>query len=280
MENPHRSAATISSTKAKMKGSQAFDLLIEDAGAEGCFGHIPALPGLCFRGESPEVVEELAAARIADYARWLSTNGLNDLTPETSFLIECLGGEAEGELRAVVAEHVNGAPVWESGNAAVLFEHDLVPLEDAAVDAHLRFVRRVLDRVHASVADLNAEERNRRPSPGRRSIDETLEHIGNCIWWYCSRIDNALPEPKEPAGEQQIDRIDRLFAVAGPYLRDVAISERSTICVPTRFPTEDPQERWTHTKVCRRQAEHVWAHLPGVRRAAHALRAEGEDVPR
>ena len=51
------------------------------------------------------------------------------------------------------------------------------------------------------------------------------------------------------------------------------LSARATFHVPTRFPTEDPQECWTHTKVCRRQAEHVWEHLPGLKMASNGLGA-------
>jgi hypothetical protein len=171
-----------------------------------------------------------------------------------------------------MAECVPGAPVWDSGNAAALFEHDRSPLDDVAVAAHLRFVRRVLDRIREAVVPLSASERARRPAPNRRPIDETLEHIGNCIWWYCSRIDDALPEPDEPEGEAWLDRIDRLFDVAEQHLLGIPLLARVEVHVPARFPTADSREPWNHTKVCRRQAEHVWAHLPGVEAAAKVVR--------
>ncbi len=239
-----------------------FDLLIEDAGTQGCLGHVPALPGLCFRARTAEEAEAIASSRIVEYAAWLRAESMIDLTPETA------NAEGSSGLRIVVAEHVAGAPVWESGNAAVLFRYDLRPLDDRAVAARLRFVRRVLDRMRDAIAPLSASERARRPAPDRRSVDETLEHVGNCVWWYCSRIDDDLPEPDERPGEDPFDRIDRLFDVAEPYLLSVPCAVRSTVHVPTRFPTADPTERWTHTKVCRRQAEHVWAHLPGLSTAA------------
>ncbi len=236
----------------------SFDLLIEDAGTRGCLGHVPSLPGLCFRARTAEEAESIAPTRIAEYAAWLRAEDMIDLAPETA------NAEGPSGLRIVVAEHVAGAPVWESGNAAVLFQDDLCPLDDRAVAARLRFVRRVLDRMRDAIARLSASERARRPAPDRRSVDETLEHVGNCVWWYCSRIDDGLPEPAEPPGEDPLDRIDRLYDVAEPYLLSVPYPARATVHVPTRFPTADPTERWTHTKVCRRQAEHVWAHFPGV----------------
>jgi len=238
------------------------DLLVEDAGSQGCLGHIPALPGLCFRAKTVTEAEANAPARIEEYLAWLRSENLTDLTRETAD-----AARAGGSARIIAAECVPGAPVWDSGNAAALFEHDLRPLDDVSVAAHLRFVRRVLDRIRAAAASLSAAERGCRPAPNRRSIDETLEHVGNCIWWYCSRIDDRLPEPDEPEGESWLDRIDRLFDGAARHLLGTSLSARAEIHVPSRFPTNDPNERWTHAKVCRRQAEHVWVHLPGVEAA-------------
>ena len=233
------------------------DLLIEDAGDAGCLAHVPTLPGLCFRAKTVAAAEAAASSRIANYIAWLEAEDLTDLTARTAEVVQT------GEARSVLVEHRPGAPVWESGNAAVLFSRDLRALEDDIVRAHLRFVRRVLDRMRDAVAAVPPDERARRPAPGRRSIDEMLEHVGNCIWWYCSRIDDELPEPDEPEGQSWFDRIDRLFEAAERYLLAFPLSVRAEIHVPMRFPTNDPNERWTHTKVCRRQAEHVWAHLNG-----------------
>ena len=246
-----------------------FDLLAEDAGSQGCLGHIPALPGLCFRAETVADAEGLAPVRICEYADWLVENGLGDLTPEVGQLTS--RGRAAASLRIVIAEHVAGAPVWKSGNPAVLFQHDLRPLDNDGVIAHLHFTRRALDEMREIVERLPDEKRAWKPDPACRSVDETLEHIGNCIWWYCSRIDDTLPEPDDLPDEDPLDRMDRLFAAAKAYLLGVPLAERTRIHVPTRFPTSDPQERWTHTKVCRRQAEHVWAHLPGLKTAVQTV---------
>jgi len=250
-----------------------FDLLVEDAGALGCLGHIPTLPGLCFRAETVADVESLAPVRIREYADWLAENGLGDLTPEVGHLAS--RGRAASSVRIVIAEHVAGAAVWKSGNPAVLFQHDLRSLDDDGVIAHLRFTRRALDEMREIVERLSDEKRAWKPDPARRSVDETIEHVGNCIWWYCSRIDDELPEPEEPSGEASADRMDRLFAAAEAYLLDVPLSVRTTVHVPTRFPTSNPHERWTHTKVCRREAEHVWAHLPGLKTAVRGMTPVG-----
>ena len=252
---------------------QAFELLVEDAGSQGCLGHIPALPGLCFRAENAAALTEVAPARIGEYAGWLSAEGLSDLTPRAMELSRRVLAKQPSITQIVIAEHLAGSPVWESGNPAVLFEHDLRPLDNATVVSHLRFTRRVLQEIRELVAPLSVEQRARRQAPDRRSIDETLTHLGNCIWWYCSRIDDELPEPDEPVDESPLDRIDPLFTAAETYLLSIPYSTRTTVHVPTRFLTKDPDERWTHTKVCRRQAEHVWAHLPGLKSAVQSAEA-------
>ncbi len=266
---PHSYAAPmVMMSKSESNGLRVFDLLVEDAGSLGCLVHIPALPGLNFRVEDTSELKATALEQISRYARWLLAEDLGDLTPETAVvthLTHLVQTSNLANLQVVEAEHVVGAPVWESGNPAVLFQFDHRPLDDDTVVSHLRFTLRVLEKMRELVTSLSPAQRARRPEPNRRSLDGTLTHIGNCIWWYCSRINDALPEPNDVPDESPMGRIARLFPAAESYLLNVPLSARATVYIPTRFPTEDPQERWTHTKVCRRQAEHVWAHLPGLK---------------
>jgi len=256
-----------------------FDLLVEDAGSLGCLVHIPTLPGLNFRVEDASDLKATALARISEYARWLLAEDLRDLTPEAALLTNLVRAGNLAGIRVIEAEHVAGAPVWESGNPAVLFQSDHRRLDDNAIVSHLCFVRRVLEKMRELVNPLSVAQRARSPEPDRRSVDETLTHIGNCIWWYCSRTDDELPEPDDVPNESPLDRIDRLFAAAETYLLGVPLSARATIHIPTRFPTADPQEQWTHAKVCRRQAEHVWAHLPCLKSVMEGLEIEGHIPP-
>lgn len=46
----------------------------------------------------------------------------------------------------------------------------------------------------------------------------------------------------------------------------------AAVKVPTRYPNDDPAERWTLAKVVRRQAEHLWERLGTVERDVGALR--------
>ncbi len=272
-DSPHSYAAPmVMMSKFESNDLRVFDLLVEDAGSLGCLVHIPALPGLNFRVEDTSELKATALARISEYARWLLAEGLDDLSPETMLLTQLVQPGNLDNLRVVEAEHMAGAPVWESGNPAVLFRSDRRPLDNDAVAAHLRFTRRVLERMRELVTPLSPEQRTRRPGPDRRSVDETLTHVGNCIWWYCSRIDDDLQEPDDIPDESPMDRIDRLFLAAEAFLLEFPLPVGATIHIPIRFPTEDPQEQWTHTKVCRRQSEHVWAHLPGLgNKGTHTL---------
>jgi len=239
------------------------NLLIEDAGPLGSMVHAPSLPGHSFRVPDIEHVESIALAATREYVRHLHATTMEDLNPAVEALVAAWAtGDA---FRFQVAEHVPGAPVWESGNAAVLFEWDRQGLSDADVHVHLRFLRRTLDEIRECASAVSHDRLRERPRRGRRSIDETLEHIGNCVWWYCSRIDDELPEPIEPPGEDPLDRINRLLDGAEAFLSAIPLAERATIHVPTRFPTKNPNEPWTHTKAFRRQAEHAWAHLRGLR---------------
>ena len=246
-----------------------YDLLIEDAGPKGSLVHVPAFPGLCFRTTSQEDPSKVAASRVVDYVRWLASEGRADLSPMIEELANGLEQEETFDLRFIVAEHVAGAPVWESGNAAVLFDRDLYPLQDPDVRSHLQLAQIVFAAIRRQVESLSEQTRTWKPTQGRRSIDETLEHLGNCVWWYCSRIDDALPEPETVLGEDLLDRIDRFLDIAESFLLGVPFSERDAVSIPRRFLTKDSNERWTHAKVCRREAEHAWAHLRGLQAVVH-----------
>jgi predicted RNase H-like HicB family nuclease len=242
-----------------------FDLLVEVAPSEGCFAHVPSLPGLCFRACDPEEARRSAPGQIAYYSQWLLAENLVDLTPEVETLVRSARFRNFTRVMVVEKERQVGSPLWISGNPAVLFDHDRNPLGNKAVSAHLRFARQVVKRIRAEISVLSLAQREHKLAAEVRSVDETLTHIGNCVWWYCSRIDDSLPEPDEPAGETPMERIDRLLEAAGEYLPAVPQQARPTVHVPTRFLTKDAGEAWTHTKVCRRQAEHLWEHLQTLR---------------
>jgi hypothetical protein len=220
---------------------------------------------LCFYAPDPEGLERLALGQIEEYAQWLMAEGLVDLNPEAAEIVRRAHiGDFSG-IQVVEVERVEGAPLWISGNAAVLFDHDRQPLDGPTIAAHLRFIRQVVKRIRAMVTVLSPDRCEQKPSAGYRSVNETLTHIGNCVWWYCSRIDDDLPEPDEPAGEHPMARIERLLQFAEEYLPAIPLQARTTVHIPNRFRTKDPHEAWTHTKVCRRQAEHLWEHLQALK---------------
>lgn len=254
-------------------GSPVLDLYVEAATGGVCMGHIPTLPGFCFLSESTEKIDPRALEDLTEYGKWLEERELTDLTATARGLVEILSTNGAGAIALRERERIVGAPVWESGNAAALFSVDHRVLADKDVRAHLRFVAEVLTHIRSVVELLTEDQRVRCPAPGRRSLDETLEHIGNCIWWYASRIDDALPEPPDVEHEDPLDRIDRFAVFATDYLLSVPFSERKRVHTPKRFLTKDPNEQWTHAKVCRREAEHAWAHLLSILRDVRTVRS-------
>ena len=70
-----------------------------------------------------------------------------------------------------------------------------------------------------------------------------------------------------------MDRIERLLEAARECLLTVPLESRTIVHVPTRFLTKDPHEAWTHAKVCRREAEHMWEHLQTLPQAVRIAMA-------
>jgi hypothetical protein len=245
------------------KGERSLELYVEVAPGGDALVHAPSLPGFSVKVGRGASRERRLRADLSVYARWAASHGLGSALRAASAL-------READWREV--ETVAGAPVWISGNAAVLFSVDRRPLSNREVMAHLDVVAAALSDMAEAVAGLSLEERARGRRTGGRSINETLTHVGNCIWWYASRIDDKLPEPEEDPAEAPLDRCVRLLADARAYLGSISGKARVGVHVPTRFPTYDPSEPWTHAKACRREAEHAWDHLAGVRRAAAATR--------
>jgi len=243
------------------------DLLVEVARGGAALGHVPRLPGLCFRAGDATQLIRIAPSKVVEYLRWLVDENLGDLNLLAAAMTRLVRAGYGAEIQVTERERRDGAPLWISGNPAVLFDLDHRPLGDEEVRAHFRFIRQVLRRMRVGLAGLASGQRAWKPAPDRRSLDETMTHIGDCVWWYCSRIDDALPETAGPPDEEPIERVGRLVEEAAEFLLAVPLSARAEIHVPARFLTSDEREPWTHTKACRRQAEHFWEHLQGLPRA-------------
>ncbi len=243
------------------------DLLIEIAPGGAALGHVPRLPGLCFRAGDAAQLARVAPAKVVDYLRWLVDENLADLSPLTSKLTRLVKAGYGEEIKVAERERRDGAAVWISGNPAAIFNFDRDPLTDDEVRAHLRFLRQVVRRMRVMTAGLSPDQRQWKPAPDRRSIAETLVHVGDCAWWFSSRMDDDLAEPESRPDEEPVDRASRLVDEASEFLLAVPLSERDEVHVPGRFPSADVEEEWTHTKVCRRLAEHSWEHLQGLPRA-------------
>jgi hypothetical protein len=240
--------------------SEDLALYVEEVRGEGRLVHALDLPGFSHRGGPKESLDsaEMRSA-LSDYGTWLRSSKLAELTAATARL--CRDRVPGSSLCLVEAERRAGAPVWQSGNAAVLFRIEERALSLEETEARLRFARAVLDAIERLVAG-----REVRLTPPKRTVPQTLEHVGNCIWWYASRLDDRLPEPEDLADEDGISRCLRLFGRASRFLLDMPLAERTRVVIPRRYPTRVPSEPWTHAKACRREAEHLWDHYRSLRR--------------
>jgi hypothetical protein len=242
-------------------------LLVEVAPGGAACGHVPSLPGLCFRAGDREQLTRIAPGKVVEYLRWLAAEQLSDLTPavrEASALVRAGFGS---EIELATREDVAGAPLWLSGEPAALFQSDRYALTDEEVAAHFRFAHQVTRRMRLLVAGLFPAQRAWKPAPDRRSIAETLAHLADGAWWYCARLDDALPEPILDPELAPLDQLDQRLQAVAEWLTAVPLDRRLEVHVPKRHPSRDPAEPWTHRKVCRREAEHLWEHLQGLPRA-------------
>lgn len=166
-----------------------------------------------------------------------------------------------------------GGPVGASGSPMAIFARDRAPVQAADVGEAFDVAARAWADIVRLVDGLSPAERSVPPSAGRRTIEGTLEHLGNCFWWYCSRIDDGLPEWPD-AGLSFEERADVFLRRARAWCLERAETAGSDVAqtVPKRYPTDDPAEPWTLGKVVRRQAEHLWEHLGTVERDDGALR--------
>ncbi|MGD8396443.1 MAG: hypothetical protein PVF43_13325 [Candidatus Eiseniibacteriota bacterium] len=252
---------------------------LEIAG-EGTVAHLPELPGCTFRAGNAVQVLRVAREHVVDYARWCLDEGIGDLTPQVAAVTRRVADGAIADLEAVEAERRDGAPLWLSGQPACLFRSDYEALADDAVRAHARFMRAVARRMRMRVASLTPSQRAWKPAPDRRSIDETLWHLLAMIDWLDSRLDASVPsgDDRKPSDDDRVVSdddgpalaLDGAVDKAERFLLAVPVDARRVVYQPRHAPGVDPTERWTHGKVCRRQAEHLWEHLVGLPRAIRA----------
>jgi hypothetical protein len=236
----------------------SIDLYLEMTREGRGVGHVLDLPGCHLRGESRADILSRAPSEVRRYLAWCGRHGVA-LRP---------AGADEAAQVVRIIESLPGAPLWESGNPAALFQKDRVPLDDEEVRLHFRVVRAACDDIARAVSGLDPAHLRLKPAPDRRSLEETLTHIGNCLWWYCSRLSDDLAEPDVDCPPRGLARIEHLLPFAERQLLEFPRRHRGDVIVPRRSATSDPQEPWTHRKACRRQAEHVLEHLAGVLKRA------------
>jgi hypothetical protein len=245
------------------------DLRLEVA-REGTVAHFPQLPGCTFRAGDPVQLLRVAPEHVVEYIQWCVDERIADLNITVSALARLVQDGHAGRIRVAEAERRDGAALWLTGQPAALFRCDYRALTDTEVAEHFRFMRAVARRIRMRLASLTPAQLAWKPTADRRSLDETMRHLSHMVWWFCSRLDDVLPEPPPAVDPDLSLLLGERLEVAERFLLAISYEDRKATHLPRRMAAADSEERWTHTKVCRRQAEHLWEHLAGVPRAVRS----------
>jgi hypothetical protein len=221
-------------------------------------------PGSCWIDSDHDTLIRRAAAEAGRYAEWRRAWQPGFDLPE-------------GAARVVEEVQTAGGPVGVSGSPMALFARDHAPVAIPSVLEFFDVADQAWIDIERLIALLSSAQRSTPPSAGKRTIEETLEHLGNCFWWYCSRIDDELPEWPD-AGLSFEERAGSFLRLARSWGLARAEIDGSAVPVkvPARYPTDDLKEQWTLAKVIRRQAEHLWEHLGTIERDVATLRLIGD----
>jgi hypothetical protein len=249
-----------------MKKQRPFMLnaYIENAPGGGGVAHIPILPGLSFRFPRRDEVLLQAIREGSAYVRWLRGRGILET-------LGIAGHEPSPDwpelCRAVIVEEVDGRTPWISGNPSALFQCDIYGPMDDRIQRHFLLARSAMEEILSRLAFIPEEEWDRPMGEGKRTPRAMLTHLGNVVWWLCSRIDDDLPEPAGDDAETTADpqgRLLRLLDWAQAWALGLSAEQREEFQRPTRYLTSDPEEIWTLSKIIRRQAEHAVEHLRAI----------------
>jgi uncharacterized damage-inducible protein DinB len=219
--------------------------------------HVLTLPGCFCRGASVEKALQCIPPEIQRFLSWLDSKGLHPENASTSWQ---------------VVEQQEGVAPFESGDAATLFQLDLLPPEDEEVEATLRVAEVTRQDLLALARSLSLEELQKPRSTGIRTIERILWHIAHAEEWYVSRL-GVIPA---------LHRFDDFPGTLWEYLtavremaverfRGMASLERATVFRIPEF-TDHPDEPWTLRKALRRMIEHEREHTGNIQR----LLAESE----
>jgi predicted RNase H-like HicB family nuclease len=226
-------------------------------------GHWPRLPGCCWI--RPTHAACLAAA-------------MNEILAWVAFLDEQPAPDSglprpAGDDTAQAAEERTGQAgvVGESGAAMALFDIDGHP---PGLNTLWPVVMTTAAAITALAGTVEPGNWNSRPHPNRRSLDDVFRHLGNCLWWYCSRLDDTLPEWPD-GGLTPLERFNNFLPLARQYYAEWPADRIQQVTVPHRYPSADPAEPWQYGKSLRRQAEHLREHLYYLQRDIDSYRHQG-----
>jgi len=238
-------------------------------GGQTGIAHVPDIPGCHFAGATREDLVGRASAEVSRYLDWCAAHGLGDLDARVAAIVKARKKAVAASGPALVlrvAEEKEGDVGRENDAPSALFDRDHESPDDPSIHAHFRVVRAAYEEMARLVNAADERDLAARPGDGSASPAETLDHIGDGLWWLCSRIADDLPEPGADCPAHGLARIQCLIPWAEAWMLSIPAERRADVVVPARFPSRDHAEAWTFGKVCRRQAEHMVDHLGELKR--------------
>ncbi len=231
-----------------MASIKVIEIQLEQGPKGMCMGHWMGSRGCCWLGNTPREVVNNSEKEIEIFLEFLKKWDQGIEIPDL------------WEIKAGEFVRNSAGEVGTSGSPMALFSLDKNEISKKNVEETFRIAGYIRQGIKNRVEALSREELEFQPEPNRRSIQKTLQHIGNTVWWYCSRIDQNL-EQWPDKGLNDFDRIEFFFEKAREFLvGKIEEGKTNRVYIPTLYPTLDPGEKWTARKVLRRQVEHFWEH--------------------
>lgn len=231
-----------------MASINVIEIQLEQGPRGMCMGHWAGSWGCCWLGNTSREVVNNSKKEVEKFIRFRKKWDPGIEIPEP------------GEIKVAEFVRNSAGEVGASGAPMALFSSDKNELSKRNVEEAFTVTGYIRQEIENRVEGLSKEEFEFQPNSNRRSLQETLQHIGNTVWWYCSRIDQKVDQWADN-NLNELNRIEFFHEKARIFLLEkIKEGESNKVYIPTLYPTLDPGEKWTARKVLRRQVEHLWEH--------------------
>jgi hypothetical protein len=222
---------------------------VNDIEPDHWLAHVFDLDGCFSKAATSEGAIAGVPAAIREYFAWLKRHEPNFST-------------ADEAVDVVVAEDIRSVALPDGYFSNAFFEDDRRVLNGSDIDTIRRllvYTRQDLTDVIDSISPEQLDRHIEREVTG--SIKGVINHIATAEWWYCDRLDMALPRTDLPEGIA-----DRLR-----MSREHSLSMLPALVGMTRV-TEKRGEKWSARKVLRRTLWHEIAHTRQIQKYFSGMR--------